>query len=140
LSRPERVVLFDGVCVLCDGSMRFLLDIDRKRRLSFAPLQGETARDVLERHPEGGDSLGTVVYVRGMGTPDERAYFRSDAVIAVLQDVGGVYRLLASLFRRLPRRLRDVLYDWVARNRYRWFGKLDACRLPESGMAERFLP
>jgi predicted DCC family thiol-disulfide oxidoreductase YuxK len=133
------VVLFDGVCVLCDSSMRFLVDADRGGRLSFAPLQGETAREVLARHPEVAGDLSTIVYVRNFKSEAEKVYSRSDAVVSILQDLGGGYRLLA-LFRFLPRVLRDKLYTWVASHRYRWFGKLDACRLPRPGEEKRFLP
>ena len=119
--------------------MRFLLDADRDGRLSFAPLQGETAREVLARHPEVTSDLSTVLYVRDFGSQAERVYTRSDAVVAILRDLGGGYRLLA-LFRFLPRVLRDALYAWVASHRYRWFGKLDTCRLPRAGEEKRFLP
>ena len=119
--------------------MRWLLEADRDGILSFAPLQGETAREVLSRHPEVTGDLSTVVYVRDFGSPDERTYFRSDAAAAILRDLGGGYRLLA-LFRFLPRFLRNAIYDWIAAHRYRWFGKLDACRLPRKGEEKRFLP
>ena len=125
--------------MLCDSSMRWLLDADREERLSFAPLQGETAREVLRRHPEATGDLSTVVYVRDFGAPGETVHFRSDAAAAILRDLGGGYRLLA-LFRLLPRVLRDAAYDWIAAHRYRWFGKLAACRLPEKGAEKRFLP
>jgi predicted DCC family thiol-disulfide oxidoreductase YuxK len=133
------LVLFDGVCVLCDSSVRWLVDADRERRLRFAPLQGETAREILRRHPEAPDKLSTIVYVRDFGWGSERIYLRSDALVAILQDLGPAYRALA-LFRFLPRSLRDWLYDFVASHRYRWFGKLDACRLPGKGEEKRFLP
>lgn len=137
---PSRgLVLFDGVCVLCDRSMRWLLDHDRDRRLLFAPLQGETTKAVLARHPESGDALSTVVYVRDFGAPAERLYLRSDAALAILHDLGGGYRMLGAL-RTLPRALRDPVYDWVAAHRYRWFGRFDACRLPDETVKARFLP
>jgi predicted DCC family thiol-disulfide oxidoreductase YuxK len=119
--------------------MRWLLDADREGHLSFAPLQGETASRVLGRHPEATGDLSTVVYVRDFGAPSERVYQRSDAAAAILEDLGGVYRLLA-LFRLFPLPVRDALYDWIAAHRYRWFGKLDTCRLPEKGSEHRFLP
>ncbi len=119
--------------------MRWLVDADRGARLRFAPLQGETAREVLHRHPEATEDLSTVVYVRDFSGPGETVYFRSDAAAAILRDLGGRYRVLA-LFRLLPRVARDAAYDWIAAHRYRWFGKLDACRLPEKGSAHRFLP
>jgi predicted DCC family thiol-disulfide oxidoreductase YuxK len=119
--------------------MRWLIDADREGILSFAPLQGETAREVLARHPDVTGALSSVVYVRDFGTLRETLHLRSDAVAAILQDLGGAYRLL-SLFRFIPRVLRDAAYDWIAAHRYRWFGKLDTCRLPRKGEEKRFLP
>lgn len=140
MSSPARnVVLFDGVCVLCDRSMRFLLRIDRHRRLSFAPLQGETARAVLDRHSELSSELATVIYVRALGQPEEKVYERSDAAIEILRSVGGPWRM-ATAVRILPRLFRDALYGWIANHRYNWFGKLDACQLPNEESSERFLP
>ena len=119
--------------------MRWLVDADGAGRLNFAPLQGETASEVFARHPEVTGDLSSVVYVRDFGTPGETLCLRSDAAAAILRDLGGRYRLLA-IFRLLPRFLRDAAYDWVAAHRYRWFGKLDACRLPDRGAQKRFLP
>jgi predicted DCC family thiol-disulfide oxidoreductase YuxK len=140
LSFPARnVVLFDGVCVLCDRSMRFLLRIDRRARLSFAPLQGKTARSVLDRHSELSAELATVIYVRALNEPTETVYEKSDAAIAILEDVGGFWRVIA-VARILPGLVRDGVYDWIARHRYGWFGQLDACQLPDDEDSERFLP
>ena len=132
------VVLFDGVCALCDASVRWLIGVDEKRVLHYAPLQGETGSAVLARHPEADASLSTVVYVRHLGTDDETIYERSDAAFQILRDLGGWWRLL-SWGRLVPRPIRDLVYDWIAKHRYRWFGKLDACRLPETSAADRFL-
>ena len=119
--------------------MRWLLEVDHEGRLSFAPLQGETAREVLRRHPEAAGDLSTVVYVRDFEGPGETVHLRSDAAAAIFRDLGGGYRVLA-LFRLLPRVVRDTGYDWIATHRYRWFGTLDTCRLPEKGSEHRFLP
>lgn len=135
----KRLVLFDGVCVLCDSSMRFLVEEDRGEVLSFAPLQGVTAREILARHPEADGSLSTVLYVRAFGRDGERLYDRSEAAFRLLDDVGGFWRVV-SWFRFLPVFVRDGLYRWVATNRYRWFGRLDECRLPAAGDEKRFLP
>ena len=132
-------MLFDGVCVLCDRSMRWLLARDRKRVLRFAPLRGETAKSVFTRHPSSAPALTSVLYVRDLGGPSERVLDRSDAALAILRDIGGVWKA-ASWLRVFPRALRDAVYDFVAEHRYRWFGKLDACRLPGPEMNDRFLP
>lgn len=134
----RRIVLFDGVCALCDASVRFLVSVDRARVLSYAPLQGETAREILARHPNADRSLSTVLYVRSYDE-EETVYDRSDAALRILEDIGGFWRVL-SLLRFVPRPIRDGLYRWVATHRYRWFGKLDECRLPSPGDEARFLP
>jgi predicted DCC family thiol-disulfide oxidoreductase YuxK len=146
-AHSSNLVLYDGVCGLCNRMVRFLLRIDRRNVLSFAPLQGPTATRLAERHgfpasnpgDTTGSTLRSIVYVRDFGLKRERAHLRSDAVLRVLGDVGGVWWLL-SLLRIVPRLLRDPLYDWVARNRYRWFGKHDTCPLPPPEQRARFLP
>ena len=134
-----RVVLFDGVCALCDASVRWLIAADKKRVLHYAPLQGETGIEVLSRHPEADQTLSTVVYVRDLAEEGERLFERSDAAFAILRDLGGVWRVL-SWGRLIPRAVRDAAYGLIAKRRYRWFGRFDACRLPGSEDAGRFLP
>ncbi len=138
VSPSPNLVLYDGVCGLCNKLVRFLLSADRRNVLCFAPLQGPTAARLAERHGFGLD-VKTMVYVRHFGLKDERAYLRSDAVLRVLGDVGGVWWLLSGL-RVVPRVLRDPVYEFVARNRYRWFGKYDSCPLPSPDQRARFLP
>jgi len=137
-SEHPRVVLYDGVCVLCNRSMQFLLQEDNAGLLSYAPLQGETAREVLARHPEIEERVSSVLYVQQLGGKDESVSTRSDAALSILRDLGGLWRVV-SVLRWFPRGARDAIYDWVAANRYRWFGQYDACRLPDEGMTERFL-
>lgn len=133
------VVLFDGVCALCDASVRWLIAVDTKRVLHYAPLQGETGAAVLKRHPEADTSSSTVIYVRHLHSEHELVIQRSDAAFAVLRDVGGAWRVL-SWGRFIPRLIRDAVYNLIAKRRYRWFGKLEACRLPRAEDDDRFLP
>lgn len=136
----RRVVFFDGVCALCDQSMRFLIGEDRSEILRFAPLQGGAAArepavaTIVERDAV---ALKSVIYLRGTGDQKE-LLTRSDAILAILDDLGGLWRLLA-FTRFLPRAFRDRVYDFIGRNRYRWFGRLELCRLPRKGEAARFL-
>lgn len=134
-----RVVLFDGVCALCDASVRWLLTADKDNVLHYAPLQGETAREVLARHPDVDRNLSTVLYVCALGTDDETVLERSDAALEIFRDLGRGWRIVTWL-RFIPRSLRDHLYDFVATRRYRWFGKYEACRLPVASETSRFLP
>jgi predicted DCC family thiol-disulfide oxidoreductase YuxK len=134
----RQLVLYDGVCGLCDRSVQRLLAEDRGRVLTFAPLQGETAAALRRRRPTL-EAIDSMVFVRDEGTPAERVFVRSRAVVAVLDALGGFWRVVSWLLRALPPPLRDAAYDAVARNRYGWFGTLDACRLPSAADSERFV-
>lgn len=128
----DPVVFFDGVCGLCNSFVDFLLAEDAAALFKLAPLQGETASRVL---PQGlATRLDTIALVDEAG----RVHTKSDAVLAIFGRLGGFWRLL-SFARFLPRALRDTVYDFVARNRYAWFGKLDACRMPTSAERARLL-
>ncbi|MFQ5637252.1 MAG: thiol-disulfide oxidoreductase DCC family protein [bacterium] len=135
----SRLVLFDGKCVLCDHTVQFLLKKDRQRILKFAPLQGQTAAAVTRRHPELNHSAQSVVFVRNFGAENEEVLQRSDALFAILRELGGFWRVLSWL-RIMPRWKRDGIYNWIAKNRYQWFGKFDMCLVPEPEVKERFLP
>jgi predicted DCC family thiol-disulfide oxidoreductase YuxK len=139
---PPRLVLFDGVCGLCDRTVQFLLDHDPDGALSYAALQGETAAAIRARHPEleGVDSVVFVEREGGeAGAPAlERVTVRSKAVMRMLRHVRGPYRHLAVL-GALPAPLLDVGYDLVASARYRIFGKLETCRVPDAKVRGRFL-
>jgi predicted DCC family thiol-disulfide oxidoreductase YuxK len=134
----RQLVLYDGACGLCAKSVQFLLDRDRAGALVFAPLQGETAAELIAQHHLPGD-LETIIFVRDQGTPDETPFLRSDAALEALAAIGRGWRL-AALLRVVPRPLRDGVYRWVAHHRYGWFGRADACRLPAPEVRARFLP
>jgi predicted DCC family thiol-disulfide oxidoreductase YuxK len=127
------VVLFDGVCNLCNGSVRFVVRHDRRGRFRFASLQSEAGQALLRRHGLDPADLFSVVLVDG-----GRVTTRSDAALDVARGLGGAWRA-AGLLRAVPRPVRDRVYDWVARNRYRWFGRRDACMLPSPELRARFL-
>ena len=135
--RAGGLVLFDGVCAFCHGAVRWLIERDPQARLRFAPLQGETAAALRQRHPELPGDLDTLVYVETMGGA-ERVYVRSEAVWRACAAIGALPRGLR-WWARLPQPLADLGYRIFARLRYRVFGRLDACRLPEPGERERFL-
>ena len=142
-ARTHPVVLYDGVCGLCNRAVRFVLRRDRDGLFRFAPLQGELARAALARHglaPPAADSSdpGTLYVVIDAGGRDERLLARSEAVLFILRNLP-LYWVAAALFRILPRFLRDALYDFVARRRYRWFGRYDTCPLPRPEDRARFL-
>jgi predicted DCC family thiol-disulfide oxidoreductase YuxK len=133
-------VLYDGTCALCDGAVRWLVARDRRRTLRYAPLRGETAAAVRARHPGLPDVDATFLLVEAPGSAGERVRERSDAALAALARLGGLWRPAAELLRVVPRPLRDGVYDAIARRRERWFGRLAACRVPAPDERELFLP
>ena len=117
------IIFFDGVCGLCNRFVDFVLPRDRRQEFRFAPLQGETARRYLASEEIA--ALKTVVLVDETGV-----HRQSTAVLRVLKRLGGGWPLLSRILQLVPTPLRDVGYRLVARNRYRLFGKKDACRMP----------
>jgi predicted DCC family thiol-disulfide oxidoreductase YuxK len=126
------IILFDGLCRLCNGSVNFLIDHDPAAHFRFAPLQSRLGRDLLSRFDLDA-GLGSVVLVE-----NGRAYQRSDAALRLARGLGGLWGLL-SWAVVIPRPVRDAIYDLIARNRYRWFGKSQTCRMPTPGLTNRFL-
>jgi predicted DCC family thiol-disulfide oxidoreductase YuxK len=129
----EAIVFFDGVCGFCNRWVDFLLTRDRRGRLRFAPLQGETARRLLST--EDVTQLHSLV----LWTP-AAVHRKSSAVVQVLHRLGGGWSVAAGMLWLTPKPLRNLGYDLVARNRYRLFGQHETCRMPTPAERARFLP
>ncbi len=137
---PPRLVLFDGVCGLCDATVQFLLDHDPQATLHFATLQGELGQAILSRHRDltGVDSVVLVESgVDARGVPFEHVFCRSRAVFRILGGLDRRVRWLGGA-QHLPAPLANVAYDLVASVRYRIWGKLEACRIPTPEVRARF--
>jgi predicted DCC family thiol-disulfide oxidoreductase YuxK len=128
-----KILVFDGVCVLCSWGVRFVLKHDRKKQFRFAAVQSDAGRSLLIAHGMNPDDPVSFLLLEGGA-----GYTDSDAVIRVLSHLGGLWRL-AGMLRFLPRRLRDSGYRWIARNRYRVFGRREACLVPSPEIADRFI-
>ncbi len=132
------IILYDGVCGLCNRLVQFLLKRDRRDRLCFASLQSEFAATVLARHGLDPTDLDTVYLIVNHGKTNEQVLARSDAIIKALDSLGGIWRV-APLGKVLPRAFRDIFYKAVAANRYRLFGKSDSCMMPEARHRQKFI-
>ena len=139
MSESGPIILYDGVCGLCNSLVQFLLKHDKRSRLRFASLQSDFAAKVLRRHGIDPKDLDTVHVVENYEQPDEQVLQRSDAILRAGSELGGLYSVSAAAAKVIPRALRDVIYRFVARNRYRVFGKYDTCMLPEPNQRSRFL-
>lgn len=133
------VLLYDGICGLCNRLVQFTLRHDRKDAFCFASLQGRTAVRILERHGQSPANLDTFYVVTEFDQAGEHLCARSDAAVFVLRELGGGWRVLATIGGVLPKFLRDAAYNLVARNRYRVFGKFDTCPLPDPKDRHKFL-
>lgn len=132
------LILYDGVCGLCDWTIRFVLKRDRSGIFRFAALQSPVAGKILARHGIREASLETFYLVRDFGLATESVVGKSSAALYVLSRLGGAWRL-TGVARLLPKIMRDSVYDAIARRRYRLFGKYDACPLPDPMYRHRFL-
>jgi len=127
------IVLFDGVCNLCNGSVQLILRHDPAGRFRFASLQSPAGQELLARFGIDPAVLDSVILVEG-----DRCYRESDAALRVARGMSGPWKMLWAL-RVIPLPLRDGLYRLIVRNRYRWFGKQETCWLPTPELRERFL-
>lgn len=139
LKAEHPIVLYDGVCGLCNRGVQFLLKRDKRGRLQFASLQSDFASKVLGRHGLDPNDLDTVYVVVNHDRPGEVVLDRSEAVLQTWHELGGAWKLLAAVSRIIPRSLRDVIYRFVATNRYHVFGKFETCMLPDPSQRSRFL-
>ena len=135
---PHPIVLYDGVCGLCNRLNQFLLKRDHHDRLRFASLQSSLAESLTLRHGANPKDLDTVYVVVDHNQPTEHLLSRSDAIIYALTQLGGIWKAMG-VAKVLPNALRNVAYQIVAKNRYRVFGKHDSCMLPDPKNKDKFL-
>ena len=129
----KNILLFDGVCNLCNGIVRFIIKRDSKEKFRFASLQSETGRLWLEKFDNSGSDFKSFVLIQG-----DRHYIKSTAALKMFRELGGIWTLLY-VFIWIPRPLRDFLYDIIAKNRYTIFGKQDTCMIPTPELKARVL-
>ena len=128
-----KIILFDGVCNLCNSSVNFIIDNDKRNIFKFASLQSETGSELMKKHNLTSKDIDSVILIDA-----DRAYIKSDAALRIAAELGGIYKLISYL-RFIPKFIRDFFYDIIAKNRYRWFGKKDSCRIPTPELKSKFL-
>ncbi len=129
---PETIVLFDGVCNLCSGAVQFIIARDPQAKIAFASLQSAYGQQAMARLRLDPQSLHSIIVIRG-----NRFFERSDAALEIAKQLSGGWPILYG-FKILPRFLRDAVYNVIARNRYRFFGKKNECWLPTPDLRARF--
>jgi len=124
----QKIIIFDGVCGLCNKSVDILIKLDRKKQFLYTSLQGEFIK-TLNIEPK----IDSIIYYK-----DGNLFYKSTAILKILRSLGGIW-VFANLFYIIPRAIRDFIYDLVAKYRYKIFGRMESCRLPKKGEEELFI-
>lgn len=133
MSNSQPVILFDGVCNLCNGSVQFIIKRDPSAIFRFSSLQSDSAKQMLQQAGLDHTKTDTVVLLY-----NGKAYTQSDAALHIVRQLTGFWPVMY-VFIVIPRPFRNAVYNWIARNRYRWFGKKDQCMIPSPEIKHRFL-
>lgn len=133
IPKDKPILLFDGVCNLCNGFVQFIIQHDPEAKFRFAALQSSAGQELLGEAQISTTELSTVVLWE-----TGKFYTHSDVPLRVVRHLGGWWTLFA-VFKIIPKSLRDSIYNWVAKNRYRWFGKKESCMIPTPELKARFL-
>lgn len=128
----QSIIIFDGVCYLCDASINFILHRDSHQVFLFSPLQSDYAQALMERHQVAHLVNDTFILIK-----DDKCYFQSDAALEISREFSGGWRLLR-IFKIIPRPIRNVFYRLIAKHRYWLFGKADACIMPSGDVKSQF--
>ncbi len=127
------IILFDGVCNLCNRSVQYVIRHDAEKKFHFASLQSDAGQQLLKQYHLPADNFNSFVLIQ-----DAKAYTRSTAALRVAKQLKGITKLLYG-FIIVPRFLRDAIYNLIANNRYKWFGERESCMLPTPDLQSRFL-
>ncbi|QSW89150.1 DUF393 domain-containing protein [Flavobacterium endoglycinae] len=134
LPKNKKIVLFDGVCNLCDGAVQFIIKHDKKDIFRFVSLQSELGKEICNYIGVDQNKIDSII----LYNPGVAYYYKSTAVIEIGNDLGGIYSLI-SAFKILPEKLRNYFYDYIAKNRYKWYGKKESCMIPTPELKAKFL-
>ena len=134
MEEGKKIILFDGVCNLCNGVIQFIIKRDKKDVFRYAALQSELGKQLTEERGINTSKVDSFVLIE----PGVAYFVKSDAALEIAKDFGGIWKLF-QLFQWIPTSFRNVVYDFVARNRYRWFGRKDQCMIPTPELQAKFL-
>ncbi|UJH67417.1 thiol-disulfide oxidoreductase DCC family protein [Allomuricauda sp. SCSIO 65647] len=134
MKEEKKIILFDGVCNLCNGAIQFIIKRDKKDVFRYAALQSDLGAQLVKERGIDTSTVDSFVLIE----PGMAYYIKSDAALEIARSFGGVWKLL-QIFKWIPSSFRNVIYDFVARNRYRWFGKKDQCMVPTPELQAKFL-
>ena len=133
IPKGKKIILFDGVCNLCNSSITFVIKHDPKDLFRYAPLQSDLGKSLINKHQIDAEKVDSIILV-----DQDKAYTKSSAALRIARSLSGGYPLLAA-FLIIPPFLRNLVYDYIARNRYTWYGKKESCMIPTPELKAKFL-
>jgi len=131
--QDKKIIVFDGVCILCNSFVQFILKKDKRKQFYFTTAQSDFVKEQLKTNPMKANAMDSVLYVK-----NGKVFTESTAALNIFSDLGGMWKLL-SIFKLIPPFFRNAVYRLIAKRRYRVFGKLDTCMMPPSEWKSRFL-
>ncbi|QQX76216.1 MULTISPECIES: thiol-disulfide oxidoreductase DCC family protein [Aequorivita] len=132
-NKDQKIILFDGVCNLCNGAVTYIIKRDNKNVFKFAALQSEIGQQLISKFNIDTSKVDSIILIDG-----EKHYIKSSAALHIAKQLSGAYPLLFG-FMIVPKFIRNAVYDYIARNRYKWFGKKESCMIPTSELKAKFL-
>lgn len=130
----KKIILFDGLCNLCDSSVQFVIKHDTSDQFRFVALQSDLGQKIMAHIGINGKNIDSVV----LYDPGVAYYYKSNAALQIARNLGGLFHL-GTVFRIIPTTLRNALYDYIAKNRYSWYGKKQNCMIPTEELKSKFL-
>ena len=131
--KTRKIILFDGICNLCNQSVQFVIEHDSKNQFRFASLQSDFGQDFLKKNKLEATQFYSIVFIE-----DDQFYTKSSAALKIAKYLDGITSWL-TIFMIVPKPLRDIVYSFIAKNRYRWFGKNESCWLPTKELKAKFI-
>lgn len=133
-AKNKKIILFDGVCNLCNGAVQFIIKHDKKDIFRFTALQSDLGKEICSYISVDQTKIDSII----LYNPGVAYYYKSSAAIEIANELGGIYSLI-SIFKILPEKLRNYIYDYIAKNRYKWYGKKESCMIPTPELKVKFL-
>lgn len=130
----KKIILFDGVCNLCNTSVQYVVKRDKKDVFRFAPLQSEIGKKMLKERNIDTNTIDSIILIE----PEIAYYIKSEAALKIMKEFDGAWSLMA-VFNIVPTKIKNIVYDFIAKNRYKWYGKKDACMIPTPELKAKFL-
>lgn len=135
LPNNKKIILFDGICNFCNDAVLKIINYDKKNQFIFTSLQSETGKKITNHLGINTSKIDSIILYE----PEVAYYIKSTAALKIMISFGGLWKISKALFI-FPESIRNIIYDFIAKNRYKWFGKKETCMIPSKEIQEKFLP